>query len=66
MDDLTDEQILAKHRQRWPYITLTAAKELEHISAKFRHLGALAQKRKREAAEEERRRLRAKLFGVKE
>jgi hypothetical protein len=38
----------------------------EQIRKKFAHLGAIAKKKRRETAEEEQRRLRAKLFGAKE
>jgi hypothetical protein len=36
------------------------------VRQKFAHLGAIAKKKTPEAAEEEQRRLRAKLFGAKE
>ena len=38
----------------------------EQIRKKFAHLGAIAKKKRREAAEVEQRRLRGKLFGAKE
>lgn len=37
----------------------------EQIRQKFAHLGAIAKKKRREAAEDEQRRLRVKLFGAR-
>ncbi len=46
---MTDEQILAFHRARYPHIALGTAKELHRCELKFWHLGALKEKAKREA-----------------
>jgi bifunctional pyridoxal-dependent enzyme with beta-cystathionase and maltose regulon repressor activities len=63
---MTDDEILSHYRARHPHISLAAAKGTYRTWLRFRHLGALAQSRQREAADAERCRLRGRLFGVDE
>jgi hypothetical protein len=59
---MTDEELLAFYRQRYPYLPLSIAKELRRADLKYWHLSAIAKKKEREAKEEELRRLHAKVF----
>jgi hypothetical protein len=49
--DETDEQILARYRERWhdPFLTMSAALDLDNTRRRFANLGAL--KREKESAE---------------
>ena len=51
MTDETDEQILARYRERWhdPFLTMSAALDLDNTRRRFANLGAL--KREKESAE---------------
>ena len=64
MPDETDEQILARYRERWrdPFLTMSAALDLGNTRCRFADLGAL--KRERESAERqaELERIRRKIF----
>ena len=61
---MTDSEILAKWRKLYPYISLAEAKGLQRTARQFGHLGALTETREREAAQEQNRQLRERLFGV--
>jgi hypothetical protein len=54
---MSDNEVLAYYRKIHPYISMGEAKEVYMTWLKFRHLGALAEKRQREAREAEQRRL---------
>jgi hypothetical protein len=54
---MSDEEILHFYRQRNPYIKFSQARGVHRVYLQFRHLGALAEKRQREAREAEQRRL---------
>jgi hypothetical protein len=54
---MSDNEVLAHYRQSYPYISVRAAKEVYRVWLKFRHLGALVEKRQRQAREAEQRRL---------
>jgi hypothetical protein len=43
---MTDAEILAYYRRRCPYISLGSAKGVYRTWAKFRHLGAIARRRR--------------------
>jgi hypothetical protein len=58
-----DDEILAYYRRSHPYISRAAATGTYGAWRQFRHLGAEAEKRRREAADAERDRLRRGLFG---
>ena len=51
MTDETDEQILARYRERWrdPFLTMSAALDLDNTRRRFANLGAL--KPEKESAE---------------
>jgi hypothetical protein len=61
---MNDDEILGKWRERYPYINLGQAKALQRLDRKFGHLGAAQEVRERDAAMENDRRLRQRLFGV--
>jgi hypothetical protein len=67
MDELrigmSDNEILAHYRWVYPHVSLGQAKEVYRTWLKFRHLGALAEKKERETADAERLRFRQQLFG---
>lgn len=60
---MSDDEVVAHYREAYPYMSLSQAKEVYRTWLKFRHLDALAEQKKREAADAERRRLRKRLFG---
>ena len=64
MNDETDEQILARYRERDcdPYLTMSAALDLDNTRRRFANLGAL--KREKDSAERqaELERIRRKIF----
>jgi hypothetical protein len=60
---MTDDEVLAFYRRRRPHISRAAATGTYRAWRQFRHLGAEAEKRRREAADAERDRLRRGLFG---
>ena len=64
MTDETDEQILARYRERDrdPYLTMSAALGLDNTRRRFANLGAL--KREKESAEnaDKLERIRRKIF----
>jgi hypothetical protein len=60
---MSDNEVLAHYRQSHPYISVGQAKEIYRTWLKFRRLGALAEKKEREAVDAERLRLRQQLFG---
>lgn len=68
MDELrigmSDNEVLVYYRQVYPHMSLGRATEVYRTWLKFRHLGALAEKKEREAADAERRRLRERVFGL--
>ena len=47
MPDETDEQILARYRERWrdPFLTMSAALDLDNTRRRFANLGALKRKK---------------------
>jgi hypothetical protein len=61
---MADTEILAHYRRIYPHMSLSQAKEVYRTWLQFRHLGAVAERKQREAADAERRRLRERLFGV--
>ena len=66
MTDETDEQILARYRERDrdPYLTMSAALDLDNTRRRFANLAAL--KREKESAEnaEKLERIRRKIFAM--
>jgi hypothetical protein len=62
--DETDEQILARYRERWrdPFLTMSAALDLDNTRRRFANLGAL--KPEKESAENHAKleRIRRKVF----
>jgi hypothetical protein len=63
-DPVNDRESLARWRQLYPYISLSAAKALHRTDRQFGHLGALKKTQERAAAQEKDRQLREGLFGV--
>jgi hypothetical protein len=61
---MSDNEVRAYYRQVHPHMSMVQAKEVYRTWLKFRHLGALAESKQREAADAERRWLRERLFGV--
>ncbi len=66
MPDETDEDLLARYRERCgnPYMNLTTARELNALHLRYRHLSAAAQRRARLEREAELERIRRKIFGI--
>ena len=67
MADETDEQILARYRERCgnPYMNLTTARALHTLHMRYRrHLSTAAQQRARLEREAELERIRRKIFGI--
>jgi len=64
MTDETDEQILARYRERRgnPYMNLTTARGLHTLHLRYRHLSTAAQQRARLEREAELERVRRKIF----
>ena len=62
---MTDEQILARYRERCgnPYMNLTTARALHTLHLRYRHLSTAAQQRARLEREAELERIRRKIFG---
>jgi hypothetical protein len=65
MTDETDEQILARYRERRgnPYMNLTTARGLHTLHLRYRHLSTAAQQRARLEREAELERIRREIFG---
>ena len=65
MADETDEQILARYRERRgnPYMNLKTARGLHTLHLRYRHLSTAAQQRARLEREAELERIRRKIFG---
>ena len=66
MADETDEQILARYRERCgnPYMNLTTARGLRTLHLRYRHLSMAAQERVRLERGAELERIRRKIFGI--
>ena len=66
MADETDDQILARYRERLgnPYMNLTTARALHTLNMRYRHLSNAAQKRARLEREAELEGIRRKIFGL--
>jgi hypothetical protein len=66
MSDETDDQILARYRERRgnPYMNLTTARGLHTLNMRYRHLSTAAQQRARLEREAELERIRRKIFGL--
>lgn len=66
MADKTDDQILARYRERCgnPYMNLTTARGLHTLNMRYRHLSTAAQQRARLEREAELERIRRKIFGL--
>lgn len=66
MSDETDDQILARYRERLgnPYMNLTTARGLHALNMRYRHLSTAAQQRARLEREAELERIRRKIFGL--
>jgi hypothetical protein len=64
MADETDEQLLARYRERRgnPYMNLTTARGLHTLHLRYRHLSTAAQQRTRLEREAELERVRRKIF----
>jgi hypothetical protein len=60
---MSHNEVLTHYRRVYPHMSLGQAKESYRTWLRFRHLGALAEKKGREAADAERLRLRQQLFG---
>ena len=65
MADETDEQLLARYRERRgnPYMNLKTARGLHTLHLRYRHLSTAAQQRARLEREAELERVRRKIFG---
>jgi len=63
---MTDEQILARYRERCgnPYMNLTTARALHTLHMRYRHLSTAAQQRARLERADELERTRRKIFGI--
>lgn len=66
MADETDEDLLARYRERCgnPYLNLTTARALDTLHMRYRHLSTAAQQRARLEREAELERIRRKIFGI--
>ena len=64
--DETDEQILARYRERRgnPYMNLTTARALHTLHVRYRHLSSAARERARREREAELERIRRTIFGL--
>ena len=65
MADETDEQLLARNRERRgnPYMNLKTARGLHTLHLRYRHLSTAAQQRARLEREAELERIRREIFG---
>ena len=66
MTDETDEDLLARYRERCgnPYMNLTTARALHTLHMRYRHLSTAAHQRARLEREAESERIRRKIFGI--
>ena len=66
MADETDEELLARYRERHgnPYMNLTTARALHTLHMRYRHLSTAAQQRARLERADELERTRRKIFGI--
>ena len=66
MADETDEDLLARYRERCgnPYMNLTTARALNALHLRYRHLSTAAQQCARLEREDELERIRRKIFGI--
>jgi hypothetical protein len=66
MVDETDEQILARYRERCgnPYMNLMTARALHTLHLRYRRLSAAAQQRARLEREAELECMRRRIFGI--
>lgn len=66
MADETDEDLLARYRERCgnPYMNLTTAVALHTLHTRYRHLSTAAQQRARLEREAELERIRRRIFGI--
>ena len=64
MTNETNEQILARYRERWrdPFLTMSAALDLDNTRRRFANLGALKRQKESAESQEKLERIRRTIF----